>query len=194
MRRRPRPASRPGFLLGVTAFALLIGAGLLLLANGAQTTDARIGGPFFLHDSAGRTVTQADLRGRYALIYFGYTGCPDICPTTLGQMAAAVERLGAAGARVQPVFITVDPARDTPEVMARYTAAISPRLLGLTGSAGEIAAAERAYHIKATPAPGGALDHSAVIFLMGPNGALLAPIRSDTPAPVMAADIGRYVS
>jgi len=178
----------------VGAVLLLGGAGLLLLANGAGNAPQTIGGAFTLRDGAGRTVHAADLRGRYALIYFGYTDCPDICPTTLGQMAVALARLGPAGDRVQPVFITVDPARDTPEVMARYAAAISPRLLALTGSAAAIGAAELAYHVKAVPAAGGTLDHSAVIYLMGPNGALLAPIRADTPAPEMASAIARYLS
>jgi protein SCO1/2 len=178
----------------VVTSLLLGGAGVLLLASGSLRPAPIIGGAFTLRDGAGRTVSQADLRGRYALIYFGYTDCPDICPTTLGQMAAALARLGPLADRVQPVFITVDPKRDTPEVMARYAAAISPRLLALTGSAAAIDAAERAYHIKAVPAADGALDHSAVIYLMGPDGRLLAPIPADTPAPEMASAIARFLS
>jgi protein SCO1/2 len=180
--------------LGLLAVLLLGGAGLLVVSNAVQQSSATIGGPFRLIDGAGHPVTQADLRGRYALIYFGYTDCPDVCPTTLGQIASALDRLGPAVDRVLPVFITVDPARDTPAVMARYTAAISPRLLGLTGSPEAIANVEHAFHVTAQPATGGALDHSAVMYLMGPNGAFLAPIRADTPGPAIAATLSRYIS
>jgi protein SCO1/2 len=104
-----------------------------------------------------------------------------------------MDRLGPAASRVRPVFITVDPARDSPEVMARYTAAISPHLLGLTGSPEAIAAAERAYHVHVQPA-GNGLDHSAVIYVMGPDGRLLEPIPADTTGPAIAAAILRLLS
>ncbi len=194
MRKRSPARRNPALTFGLVAALLLGGAWLLLQLNTEQQRAATIGGPFSLVDGAGRRVTQADLRGRFALIYFGYTECPDICPTTLEQMADAVNRLGRAGGHVQPVFITVDPAHDTPAVMARYTAAISPRLLGLTGNAEEVARAERAFHIKAVPTAEGGMDHSAVIYLMGPNGSLLVPIPSDTHSPAIAAEIARYLS
>ena len=102
------------------------------------TGQATVGGPFRLTDQAGKTVTDADFRGRYKLIYFGYSFCPDVCPTTLGVMAQALEKMGADSARIVPIFITVDPARDTPKVLADYMKAFGPQFVGLTGSDAEI--------------------------------------------------------
>jgi protein SCO1/2 len=181
-------------MFGLFGVSLLAGAGLLLFGNNAQQHVFEIGGPFKLLDGAGRQVTEADLRGRYALIYFGYTDCPDICPTTLGQIVDALSRLKGAESRIRPVFITVDPAHDTPAIMAQYTASLSPRLLGLTGTSASIEAVEREFHVTAKPAEGGMLDHSAVIYLMAPDFSLLAPIRADMPGPAMAAEIARHLS
>jgi protein SCO1/2 len=108
-------------------------------AKGASGTP-RIGGPFQLVDQHGRPFSDADLRGRPALIFFGYTQCPDVCPTTLLKLTEALDILGADGAAIQPVFITVDPLRDTPEVVADYVANFHPRLIGLTGTRTQIAA------------------------------------------------------
>lgn len=139
-----------------------------------------VGGPFQLIDQNGRPVSDRDLHGRYALIYFGYSFCPDVCPTTLAVMADALDRLGPAADRIVPVFITVDPARDTPKVLKSYMAAFGPRFVGLTGSPAAIAEAEKAFHVYARKrppdgAPGGAgagyaVDHSSVLYLMGPDG------------------------
>lgn len=137
-----------------------------------------IGGPFRLTDQYGKTVTQADFRGRYMLIYFGYSYCPDVCPTTLGVMAQALEKLGAQSERVVPVFITVDPARDTPKVLADYMKAFGPNFIGLTGSNDQIKAVEKEYRVYAAKRPlengNYGMDHSSVIYLMGTNGKMVS--------------------
>ncbi|MBI1207622.1 MAG: redoxin domain-containing protein [Azospirillum sp.] len=153
-----------------------------------------IGGPFTLTDHTGRRVTDADFTGRYRLIYFGYTYCPDVCPTELQAMSTALDRLGADGERLQPLFITIDPARDTPAHLADYVALFHPRLIGLTGSAAEIAAAARAYRVYYARPPGGddqtyLMDHSSFVYLMGPDGQFLTAFPSGVDPEKMAAGI-----
>lgn len=141
-----------------------------------------VGGPFKLTDQTGKTVTDADFRGRYMLIYFGYSFCPDVCPTTLSVMASALDKMGMAGKRIAPVFITIDPARDTPKVLKAYMLAFGPRFIGLTGSADAIKAVEKEYRVYAVKKPvdpkdpGGVygMDHSSVIYLIGPDGKMVA--------------------
>jgi protein SCO1/2 len=132
------------------------------------------------------------------LVYFGYTHCPDVCPTTLIKIAAALQTLGPSGRQVQPIFITVDPAHDTPEVVGDYATYFSPRILGLTGSPTQIAAVEKAYRVysslHATPAElDAAIDHSSVLYLMGPDGRFIAPIRTDGGPADVAADLSQYL-
>ncbi len=193
---------RTPLLLGLAGVAL---ACVLLATGGALwwtkgRGEAAIGGPFTLQDGDGRSVSDRDFRGRYMLVYFGYTSCPDVCPTTLNEVAGAMEQLGAKANRVQPIFITVDPKRDTPAVVKQYTAAFSPRLLGLTGGETAVAAAERAYRVYVSMHRTGegpndyTVDHSSILYLMGPNGRFVAPIRADEPADEMARDIAKYVS
>jgi protein SCO1/2 len=111
-------------------------------AAGAET-----GGPFALVDPAGRTFTDTSFRGKWELIYFGYTFCPDLCPTTFAVISDALDRLGPLAERLQPIFVTLDPKRDTPAVVGAYVKAIDPRILGLTGSPAAIDAAARQYHV-----------------------------------------------
>jgi protein SCO1/2 len=140
--------------------------------------DAMVGGPFTLTDQAGRPVRDGDFRGRYMLIYFGYSHCPDVCPTTLGVMADALDKLGADRRRIAPIFITIDPKRDTPKVLALYMKAFGPDFIGLTGSDAQIAAVEKSYRVAAIKRPmeGGnyAMDHSSVLYLMGPSGRMVS--------------------
>jgi cytochrome oxidase Cu insertion factor (SCO1/SenC/PrrC family) len=142
------------------------------------TGQAQVGGPFTLTGQSGKPVSSTDFRGRYMLIYFGYSFCPDVCPATLGVMADALDKLGAAGERVVPVFITIDPARDTPKVLADYMKAFGPQFIGLTGSTAEITAVEKEYRVYAAkqPLPGGGygMSHSSVLYLMGPDGRLVS--------------------
>lgn len=144
---------------------------------------ASLGGPFSLIDQDGRTVRDSDFAGRYRLIYFGYGFCPDVCPTDLaliGRGLAAFEAGDAArGARVAPIFITIDPGRDTPAVLKPFVAAFHPRLIGLTGTPAQIAAVSRAYGVYArrmeTSDPENYLmDHSAMVYLYGPDGRPIA--------------------
>jgi protein SCO1/2 len=187
-----------GVALGL-ALAAGVAADLWLRSETHQvesTGSALIGGPFSLVDPAGKPVTDRDFRGRYMLIYFGYTHCPDVCPITLAKVAAALQMLGPRADHVQPIFITVDPRRDTPEVIGRYATQFSPRILGLTGSPAQIAAVERAYKVYAsaesTPAQlDAAIDHTSILYLMGPDGRFIAPVRIDGSPAEVATDVAR---
>lgn len=157
---------------------------------------SRIGGPFALTDHTGKTFTAANLLGHYSVIYFGYTFCPDVCPTELQTLSQALDLLPPDTlAKVQPLFITVDPERDTTEVMARYVKAFHPKLLGLTGTPAEIAAAEKAYLIYAAkvPAKDGAannylMDHVSLLYVMGPDGKNITHFNQGmTPEQIAAA-------
>lgn len=163
---------------------------------------AAIGGPFTLVDQNGRTVTDKDFAGRYRIVYFGYTHCPDVCPTdlaTISQALSLFEKQDAArAARVQPLFVTVDPERDTAPALKEYLKAFHPRIVGLTGSPGQVAAAEKAfvaYARKGDIQPGGgyAMDHSRQIILQGPKGEPLALLPDDQGPKAMAAELERWV-
>ncbi len=142
-----------------------------------------LGGPFELVDGHGHHVTERSWPGRYLLVYFGYTHCPDACPTTLAAIAAAMSQLGRLAARVQPIFISVDPYRDTPPAMAAYAAAFSPRLVGLTGTDQQVAFVAREYGVFFSDfgemhATDYTVDHGHDIYLMAPAGHFLTAITS----------------
>lgn len=148
-----------------------------------------IGGAFSLTTHDGKRVTDRDFRGRWLLVFFGYTFCPDVCPTALGTVAVVMDELGPLAERVQPLFITVDPERDTPEVLAEYVAQFHPRIIGLTGTPEEIAQvakAYRAFYRKVVPEGSDQadylMDHSAYLYLMGPDGSFVR-VFSHTQAP-----------
>lgn len=154
----------------------------------------KVGGPFELIDQTGRTVTEQDFKGTYMLIYFGYTFCPDVCPTELQDIAVAVDALGEAGERVTPIFITVDPARDTVEMIADYVAAFHPRMVGLTGdeeSIKKVAKAYRVYYAKVDDEASSdyLVDHTSFIYLMGPDGEFETLFRYNTSPEDMAESI-----
>ncbi len=184
--------------MGVLLAVLLFAAGGFLWFSG-QRGDI-VGGPFRLENAAGQAVTARSFRGHYMLVYFGYTHCPDVCPTTLSTVAAALRLMGPKGAAIVPVFITVDPARDTPAVMGHYAALFSPRIVGLSGTPAEIARVAGAYHVYYAkhvygPKPGDyAMDHSSVLYLMGPDGRFVAPVTADASARRMADELARLVS
>ena len=148
------------------------------LGRVVTTGQANVGGPFQLTDQSAKRVTDKDFRGRYMLIYFGYSFCPDVCPTTLSVMAQALEKLGDRSQRIAPILITIDPERDTPKVLEDYVKAFGPSFVGLTGSVAEIKDAEKKYRVYAAKKPleGGnyGMDHSSVIYLMGPDGKLVS--------------------
>jgi len=141
-----------------------------------------VGGPFTLQDAEGRKVTDADFRGRWMLVYFGYSTCPDVCPTELQTLVSSVDTLGALASKVAMLFITVDPDRDHGAALAEYTKLFDPKLIGLTGTPQQIAAAAKAYRVyyaKVTPKESSTylMDHSSFIYLMGPDGHLRALFR-----------------
>ncbi|MBR0681373.1 SCO family protein [Roseomonas eburnea] len=164
-------------------------AGGIQLAQGVA-----LGGPFTLVDHTGRTVTERDFAGRVLLVYFGYTYCPDVCPTELGTVAAALDAMGPAGERVTPVFVTIDPERDTQAGMADYVSRFHPRMIGLTGTAEQIAQAARAYRVfyaKVQPRDTTEylMDHSSFIYLVGPDGRVRSLFRPETTPEAMAAAV-----
>lgn len=164
-------------------------AGGVQLAQGVS-----LGGPFTLVDQAGRTVTERDFAGRMLLVYFGFTYCPDVCPTELGTIASALDAMGPAGERVTPVFISIDPERDTPAAMADYVSRFHPRLVGLTGSAEQVAQAARAYRVYYAKARQRdtteyTMDHSSFIYLVGPDGRVRSLFRPETTPEAIAAAV-----
>jgi protein SCO1/2 len=186
--------------MGLLLAVLLLGAGgFLWLSGNGGNNPISIGGPFTLQDGSGKPVTDRDFRGKYMLVYFGYTFCPDVCPTTLNAVAEAMDKLGPAAARIQPLFITVDPKRDTPAVVKQYAAAFGPKIEGLTGSAEEIAKAAKEYRVyyaehRTGPGPDDySMDHSSVLYLMGPDGAFVAPVRADQSGDEIAANLKKLM-
>jgi protein SCO1/2 len=171
------------FALSALLVALVIGMGALWFTRGGTETvssgTALIGGPFELTDQAGKRVTDQTFRGKYMLVFFGYTYCPDICPGTLQVVSAALDRLGPAGDDIVPVFVTVDPARDTPDVIREYAKSFHPRLVALTGSEADIAKATRAYRVYYAKAKGTEndkdylMDHGSFLYLMDKDGKFL---------------------
>ena len=178
---------------------LILGVGAFLWLSESGTASL-IGGPFTLEDGNGKQVTDRDFRGKYMLVYFGYTFCPDVCPTTLNEVADALDKLGAKADRLQPIFITVDPKRDLPAIVKQYSAAFTPRLIGLTGTDEQIARVAQEYRVYYAEHRTGSgpndytMDHSSVLYLMGPDGRFIAPIRADADAAHIAADLARLIS
>jgi len=156
-----------------------------------------VGGPFALLDQNGETRTDAAFRGRWMMIYFGYTNCPDVCPTTLTMMSQVMDRLGARAGRVVPIFITVDPDHDTPQLMKQYLSSFGPRFVGLTGPKSHIASVSYKYrvYVRRVAQPGGgyALDHSSVIYLMDPNGKFAADYDNSQGPDEIAADLKKRI-
>ena len=188
--------------------ALLMAASPLLLTGcgGSPETPplagAKIGGPFTLTDQDGRKVRDSDFAGKYRLIYFGYTFCPDVCPVDVQTLMKGFRKIEAdkpeLAARIQPIFITIDPARDTPAALKQFVRAFHPRLVGLTGSEAEIADVAKRYAIyykKQEPAAGASgylMDHSRQAMLFGPTGEPLALITQDKDADTVISDIERW--
>jgi cytochrome oxidase Cu insertion factor (SCO1/SenC/PrrC family) len=169
-------------------------------SGGPMRTEADIGGPFALTDHHGRPVTDESFRGQYLLVYFGYGFCPDVCPTELSNMAAALDILGPKADKVVPVFITVDPERDTPEFLADYVVNFHPRLIGLTGTTETIAAVAKAYKVyyaksrKSANSEDYLMDHTSFVYLMGPDGKFRTVFRPQTDPKKMAETIEGLMS
>jgi protein SCO1/2 len=163
---------------------------------------AKIGGPFTLTDQDGRRVSDRAFAGRYRIVYFGFSHCPDICPTDLARIGQALNRLErirpAAAARVQPIFITVDPERDTPAALKPYVSAFHPRLIGLTGTPAQIADVARKFGIYRAKEPARAgggynVNHSRLALLFGPQGEPIALLPHEQGADAIAAELDRWV-
>lgn len=159
------------------------------------SADTPLGGPFTLTNQDGQHVTEIDFRGRFMLVYFGYTYCPDVCPTELNTIALAMKALGPDAKQVVPIFITVDPERDTPAVLKTYLASFGPEFVGLTGSPQEIAAAAQAYRVyykkevDASDPENYSMDHTSLLYLMGKNGKIVALFRTGAKPEDLAAGI-----
>ena len=185
--------------------AALVLCGILLfklyerqfLGSGSTGT-ADVGGPFELVNQNGAKVTDADFRGKLMLIYFGFTFCPDACPTALGVMAAAIEKLDVAGERVTPILISVDPARDTPQALKDYVGNFHQRMVGLTGTDEQIAKVAKEYKVFYQRAPGATgedyqMDHSTLIYLMDGEGKFLTYFRPDATPDQIADEIRKHL-
>jgi len=168
----------------------------------APLAGARIGGPFTLTDQDGRRVSDSAFKGKYRLVYFGYSFCPDVCPTDLQRLMQGfrlVERDDAArAAKIQPIFITVDPARDTPPVIRQFVSSFHPRLIGLTGSEAEIAQVAREFAVvyrkeKGSTPDAYLVDHSRMAMLFGPEGQPIALIPQDGTPQAIAAELVKWV-
>ena len=189
MNRRMLLRLAPAGLLG----AGLAGAAAWMAIQG-DPAPFEIGGPFRLTAGDGRTVTDADFRGRWMLVYFGYTHCPDACPTALQDMANAVDALGPdAARRVALLFITIDPERDTPALIQDYVSAFNAPITALSGTPEQIAAAARAYRVYYAKHPrddgGYDMDHSSIIYLMDPAGKLVGNFTHETPPDAITAKL-----
>lgn len=176
------------------------GLGLgLFLTQGGELGAAEIGGPFELVDQHGAFRTDADFRGSYLLIFFGYTHCPDLCPTTLLEMADAIDELARLSpekaARVAPVFVSVDPERDTPDVLRSYVEGFHPRMVGLTGTPKALANVGRRYGMRAarSPADAAVIEHTSFVYLMGPDGRYIEHLESDAGVAELVAALQRHV-
>jgi protein SCO1/2 len=200
MRRRLLAVIVAGFLIGA-----LGGAAFLVLTRGTAgpavetSGKALIGGPFTLVDQHGKTVTEQDFRGRFMLVFFGFTHCPDICPAELQVISASLDELGPKADGVIPIFITLDPERDTPQVMADYVKNFNPRLIGLTGSTEAISEAAKAYRVAFSKFQEDksksdySIDHSALVYFMGKDGEYITHFAYGTPAAKMTETLRRYL-
>ena len=196
-------ASRGAFIAGATAFLIgaagLAGAAFYLSAPAPETARqaSTVGGAFSLVDQDGRPVTEAALKGKPTVIFFGFTHCPDICPTAMYEITQAFEALGPDAEKAQALFMTVDPERDTPETLKQYLSSFSPRIRGLSGSPDQVKGAIKAFRVyaKKVPLKDGdyTMDHTAVVYLMDRNGAFVAPLNLKREPKDVAAELRRYI-
>jgi protein SCO1/2 len=202
----PRPPPRFALLAIIFAGVLVIAAGVLLALalretpRGAAGTAlaSAIGGSFRLVDQNGKPFTDVDLKGKWHLIFFGYTHCPDTCPTALNEISLALDRLGLKRNEVGVVFITVDPERDTPDVLKSYVQSFDAPIVALTGSPQEVAQAAKVYRVfyaKHPRADGDYdMDHSAVIYVMNPEGRFTATFTPDSSADAIVQRLQKLIS
>jgi protein SCO1/2 len=192
-------AVRRGLYVFIAALAVIIGGVIYeqLVLGGAQN-GAAVGGPFSLIDQNGAPKSDKDFRGKVMLVYFGYTYCPDACPTTLQAISGMLDLLGNQAGKVQPIFISVDPARDTPDQLKAYAGNFHPGIIYLTGSSDELKKDESEYRIYVAKVPQAGsddylIDHSSIIYVMGTDGRYLAEMPAGLPPKVMASTVQPYL-
>ena len=198
---KPRPCIT--ILLAAAAALALTACGTAAPEAEPPLAGAAIGGDFALTASDGRTVKWGDFAGKYRVVYFGYAFCPDICPTDMQRTAQGLKVLKgndpAKAAKIQPIFITIDPERDTKQVVGEFAAAFSPDIIGLTGTPDQIAAAAKAFKVfyakgEAVAGGGYLVDHSNIVYLFGPDGEPLATLPVDQVADAVAAELDKWVN
>jgi protein SCO1/2 len=184
------------FLGGLAIFSVAI----FMVAGRLPTpipAPSAIGGPFSLVDQTGKPVTEADLKGKPSLMFFGFTHCPDICPTALFDMTQLYKALGRDADKLQAYFVSVDPERDTPAILKEYLSSFDPRLRGLTGDPAAVAAMEKAYRVYSKKIPldagGYTMDHTALVYLMDKQGRFVAPFNMKRKPEDAAAELKRYL-
>jgi protein SCO1/2 len=197
-------SSRPLLLIAAFAASLALSLALALWlvsgdsrSTGSGIAKAVIGGPFELTDHTGRTVTERDLKGRPTLLFFGFTHCPDVCPTTLFEVSELLRALGPEADKLGAYFVSVDPERDTPASMKDYLGSFDPHLKGLAGSAEATAKIVAAYRVyaKKVPLAGGdyTMDHTALVYLLDRDGKFIAPFNLKRPVVEQVSDLKRYL-
>ena len=191
-------------LIVLSAFCagLVVFLGVFLYATGqfggAAPNGSAIGGPFKLTDQNGQPITDADLKGKPFLVFFGYTHCPDVCPTTLFEVSEMMRSLGKDADRTKALFVSVDPDRDTPAVLKDYLSSFDPHLIGATGDQKTLEAIEKEYRVYAKKVPTGkdgeySMDHSAIVYLMDKQGRFVAPFKLDKKPEDAAAELRKYM-
>jgi protein SCO1/2 len=191
-------------LLVLSAFlaGLVLCFAVVLLVTGRDATSivaapSAIGGPFRLTDQNGNTITDQNLKGRPSLVFFGFTHCPEVCPTALFDISEILGKLGPDADKVNALFVTVDPERDTPAKLKEYLSSFNPRLIGVGGDAEGLAAVAKAYRVyyKKVPLKDGdyTMDHTAIVYLMDKNGQFVAPFSLKRRPEEAAADLRRYL-
>src|SRR5438552_11130027 len=193
-------ATRPLVIIGAFAASLAVGLLLMMWAMGGLknvTAPAAIGGPFQLTDQAGQAVTDQNLKGRPTLIFFGFTHCPDVCPTSLFEISEVLRAMGKDADKVNAYFVSVDPERDTQGAMKDYLSSFDPHLQGLTGDPESVSKVLSAYRVYAKKVPLKAgdytMDHTALIYLMDREGHFVAPFNLKRTPEEAAADLKRYL-
>ncbi len=192
--------TRPLVIVAAFAGSLVLGLVLMLWALGglkSATAPAAIGGPFHLTDQAGQTVTEKSLQGRPTLIFFGFTHCPDVCPTSLFEISEVLKAMGGDADRVNAYFISVDPERDTNAAMKDYLSSFDPHLKGLTGDPEAVAKALSGFRVYARKVPlkdgDYTMDHTALVYLMDRDGHFVSPFNLKRTPEEAAADLKRHL-
>jgi protein SCO1/2 len=193
-------ASHVLLVLSAFLFGLVVFLAVLLYATGnlgTRTAGSGVGGPFALTDQNGKPITDADFKGKPFLVFFGYTHCPDVCPTALFDISEVMRALGPDADRTAALFVSVDPDRDTPAVLKDYLSSFDPHLRAATGDQAALDKIEKAYRVYAKKVPTGkdgdySMDHSAIVYLMDKDGRFVAPFRLDRKPQESAAELRKY--